>query len=83
MNPTNPPKPTGGWGSSSKQPESQGSKPIRSAFEDRTSSLPIRKRRRLGDERKAKTTLEKKLGNPGGCSVCGGAHPTRMCDSGK
>jgi hypothetical protein len=67
------------WGSS--KPQSPPGTPlprfIRSAFEDRTPSATLRKRRRPGTERPAKQAAGEKA--PKRCGVCSGDHPTRKC----
>jgi len=53
---------------------------IKSAFEDRSPTPSLKRRRRLGEDRVAAAPVKAGVK---GCGVCGGAHPTRMCDRGK
>lgn len=55
-------------------------RPIRSAFEDKSPSITLRKRRRLGEGRPVTEKMPKPTTS---CRVCGGAHPSRMCDVGR
>jgi hypothetical protein len=82
--PKNPPTDKGStkWGSPTPEsaPETPPPRAIRSAFEDRSPSVTLRKRRRFGDDKPAKAPAGEKA--PKRCGVCSGAHPTKKCDVG-